>query len=121
MWWTVDVIDSEIRSSSSRQSSDHLSHRHSPFIEGRLGRRLETDYGRTRYTLTGTNASIVRISVAAGVRVGYRFAIAQSHLYVAPWLGVDYTFGAIGADIAGHTFDEKRIQLFPTVHVGWRF
>jgi hypothetical protein len=42
-------------------------------------------------------------------------------VYIAPWLGVDYTFGEIGAAVAGHTFDEKRVQLFPTVHVGWRF
>jgi hypothetical protein len=82
---------------------------------------LEANYVRTHYTLTSTGESTTRTGVAAGVRIGYRFPIGQSRLYIAPWLGVDYAFGPLGAGIAGQSFEEHRISLFPTVHIGWRF
>jgi len=82
---------------------------------------VEGDCGRTTRTFTSAVMSVTRDDCAAGGRLGYRLVLGHTRLYIAPWLGVDYTFGAIGATAAGHTFDEKRVQLFPTVHIGWRF
>jgi hypothetical protein len=82
---------------------------------------LEADYNRTKYTLRYAAQSVSRSAPAVGGRAGYRFVLGRSRLYIAPWVGVDYTFGEIGASIGGRKFDEKRIGLFPTVHLGWRF
>ena len=82
---------------------------------------IEANYGRTKYTLRYSAQSMARSAPDAGGRAGYRFMLSRSHLYIAPWVGVDYTFGQIGARIAGRKFDEKRLGLFPTVHLGWRF
>jgi len=82
---------------------------------------VDGEYNRTKYTWRYTAESVSRSAPAVGGRVGYRFVLSQTRLYISPWVGIDYTFGEIGASIGGRKFDEKRISLFPTVHLGWRF
>ena len=80
---------------------------------------IEANYSRTRYTFRETEQTVSRSSFDAGIRVGYRYPLDESRMYIAPWLGIDYNFGRVGAVIDGHTFDEKRIGFFLTIHVGW--
>lgn len=82
---------------------------------------VEADAGRTRYTLDERSQSVSRTGFAAGARVGYRFLFGDSKFYIAPWVGVARNFGDLGVTIADRTFDEDRVRIFPTVHVGWRF
>jgi hypothetical protein len=82
---------------------------------------IEVNYGQTKYTLRDAGESVTRSGVTAGARIGYRFTLGRSHLYIAPWMGLNYNFGELGASIGGTNFKEHRIGLFPTIHLGWAF
>lgn len=82
---------------------------------------IEANRSRTRFTLLETAERTARSGSSSGVRVGYRIEFGRAGLYVAPWLGLLYSFGERGVTVADRTFDEKAVLLFPTVHVGWRF
>lgn len=76
---------------------------------------LRLDVGRD-----GTDLAARDRQVQAGVHLGYRFAL-PAQLYVTPWLGVGYAFGADDVTLAGATFEATRVNVFPAVHVGYRF
>jgi hypothetical protein len=58
--------------------------------------------------------------VQAGVHVGYRIAL-PAHFYVTPWIGVSYAWSAADVTLGGMTYEPARINVFPAVHVGYRF
>jgi hypothetical protein len=59
---------------------------------------------------------------SAGPRAGYRWLPGRStRFYVAPWASLDYTLNAKPVVVRGQRYDQARWQLFPTVHLGWRF
>lgn len=80
----------------------------------------DSNYSRVRYELDQTHERAYRNLVGFGPRVGYRFNVGK-HLYVSPWLSVDYQFNAKDVSISGKTFHEKEYSVFPAVHLGWRF
>jgi hypothetical protein len=55
-----------------------------------------------------------------GARVGWRFAL-PADFHVTPWVGVGYALGAGDRTIAGRTFEESPVVVFPTVHLGRTF
>jgi hypothetical protein len=81
---------------------------------------LDSNYARVRYTLHETDQSSHRNIVGLGPRVGYRFEVGR-HLYVSPWVSLDYQFNARDVVISGKTFKQGQLSIFPAVHVGWRF
>jgi hypothetical protein len=82
---------------------------------------VDGGYMRMTYTLRSAGESVKGDNVAVGVRSGYRLPVGRSGLYVAPWVGVSYTFGDDVVTIAGEEFETGKVTIFPTVHVGWRF
>lgn len=80
----------------------------------------DSNYSRVRHELNDTHERAYRNLGALGPRVGYRFDIG-THLYVSPWVSVDYQFNASDVFIAGKTFHETKYSVFPAVHIGWRF
>jgi len=80
----------------------------------------DSNYSRVRYELNQTHEHTYRNLAGLGPRVGYRFNVGN-HLYVSPWVSVDYQFNAKGVAISGKRFHESKYSVFPAVHVGWRF
>jgi hypothetical protein len=58
-------------------------------------------------------------AVSGGVRAGWRIQL-PSDFYVTPWVGVGYRFSE-DAQIAGRTYQNNPITVFPTFHLGYRF
>lgn len=58
--------------------------------------------------------------VSLGVNAGWRFTLGD-HFYATPWLGVSYAFGAQSTTLGGSTFEPARVNVFPAVHLGYRF
>jgi hypothetical protein len=73
-----------------------------------------------RYGLDQTHERTYRNILGLGPRVGYRFNVCK-HLYVSPWVSVDYQFNAKDVPISRKTFHESKYGVFPAVHLGWRF
>jgi hypothetical protein len=80
----------------------------------------DSNYARVRYELNQTHERIYRNMVGLGPRVGYRFNLGK-HLYISPWVSVDYQFNAKDVTISGKMFHEARYSVFPAVHLGWKF
>jgi hypothetical protein len=80
----------------------------------------DSNYARVRYELSQTHERTYRNLVGFGPRVGYRFNLG-THLYVSPWISVDYQFNAKDVTISRKIFHESRCSVFPAVHLGWRF
>jgi hypothetical protein len=59
-------------------------------------------------------------NLTGGLRVGWRIGL-PGHFYVTPWLGVGLVLGAEDRMIGGGRYQESRLVLFPTVHVGRLF
>lgn len=68
----------------------------------------------------GTDLARRNHQVGAGVHAGWRIAIHEG-LYVTPWIGVGYSFGARDVTLAGSTFQPNPVTVFPAVHIGYRF
>jgi hypothetical protein len=93
-----------------------------------LGRRsdgvfagVDGNYMRMSYSLDATPERSKRDEITLGLRGGYRLPIGGGGLYLAPWVGVGYTFGGGDVTIGDQLFEHRAINVFPTVHVGWRF
>jgi hypothetical protein len=81
---------------------------------------VDSNYARVRYELNQTHERTYRRIVGLGPRVGYRFNFGK-HLYVSPWVSVDYQFNARDVTISGKIFHEPRFSVFPAAHLGWKF
>lgn len=68
----------------------------------------------------GTDLAVVDRQLATGLNVGYRFTLPAS-FYATAWLGVGYVWGADDVTIGGATFEAMRINVFPAIHLGYRF
>jgi hypothetical protein len=55
-----------------------------------------------------------------GIDGGYRFAIGD-RIYVTPWLGVSYAFGARDVMLETATTKAMHVVVFPAIHIGCRF
>jgi hypothetical protein len=94
---------------------DYLGARPEGFFVG-----ADAGYFRMSYTLVTDAETEKRNEYNVGVRGGYRLPIGRSGLYLAPWVGIGYSFGD-DVRIGERTFEHSPISIFPTVHVGWRF
>ena len=66
-------------------------------------------------------------SIGAGVDIGYRLFLAKEKegtrkgLYLTPWLGINYNFYPDKIKFTDREYKQKPFELFPTVHLGYRF
>lgn len=74
----------------------------------------------TRAALRGTDRSATDASIAVGVHGGYRLAL-PANLYATAWLGVGYNAGASDIVVGGERFAAMPINIFPAIHLGYRF
>lgn len=82
---------------------------------------LDGGYMRNKYTWEAADQSAERDVVGLGVRGGYRLPIGRSGLYLAPWVGVSYNLAGDDVQLDGERFDRNPVEVFPTIHIGWRF
>lgn len=80
----------------------------------------DANYMRMSYTLDEAARTEKQDEYTVGLRGGYRWPIGRSRFYLTPWIGVGYSSGD-DVTIEGSTFEHSPINVFPTVHVGWRF
>ncbi len=77
--------------------------------------------GFTRMTVVDieTSRSADDSAFGGGLRAGWRIQLPKD-FYLSPWIGVGYRFGQ-DLNVAGRTYDNNPITIFPTVHLGRRF
>ena len=54
-----------------------------------------------------------------GVRTGYRFG--HETFYITPWIGISQMLGMKAVELGGVPYDAQKVQVFPTIHLGYRF
>ena len=59
-------------------------------------------------------------SLAAGGRMGWQFEL-PAHFYIKPWIGIGHRFGNDDVPVAGRTFRQSSLLIFPTFHIGYSF
>jgi len=59
-------------------------------------------------------------SLAAGGRMGWQFEL-PAHFFIKPWIGIGHRFGNDDVPIAGRTFHQSSLLIFPTFHIGYSF
>jgi hypothetical protein len=74
----------------------------------------------THARLRGTDLTASDTSFAVGVHGGYRVAL-PANLYATLWLGVGYNAGARDLVLEGKRFEAMPVNVFPAVHLGYRF
>jgi len=72
------------------------------------------------YRLDGSDLSVERHQLLVGPHIGWRFQLGR-HLYLSPWLAVQYAYRGDEVTLAGERFDDRPYVIFPTVYLGWRF
>lgn len=88
--------------------------------DGGLHVGLSTDVIREEIRHEATNDRHDRRILLAGGRVGYRLALYDG-LYLDPWVGVSYVFGAEDVRLGGERYASTPVLIFPTIHLGYRF
>jgi hypothetical protein len=92
-----------------------------PFAEQRgafVG--VDAAYSRSLVRLQSSQLLSARDSqLAVGVNAGFRFDVVGA-LYLTPWLGMGYAFGADDAQLGSETFRANPLIVFPAVHLGYR-
>jgi hypothetical protein len=81
----------------------------------------DAGYMRMKYSPEGDPRDVRRDEIGFGMRTGYRLPIGRSGLYIAPWVGVQYSFNGDDVVLDGSAFERRPLTIFPTVHIGWRF
>ncbi|MEL7530693.1 MAG: hypothetical protein AAFN10_05265 [Bacteroidota bacterium] len=61
-----------------------------------------------------------------GVRIGYKFDLFPnrdilSGFYLTPWVGLSYLAREDAVELGGQSYSFPKQQVFPTVHLGYRF
>ena len=62
-----------------------------------------------------------------GVHAGYRWFMFQNkdlllnRIYLVPWFSIDYNHVSKDIEMNGDRYEQKKISLFPTVHIGYKF
>lgn len=82
---------------------------------------LDGGYARGAYTFDATGTTEKRDIIGLGVRGGYRYSIGRRGLFISPWASVSYNLDGDDVRVGSATFKRRKIELFPTVHLGWRF
>ncbi len=73
------------------------------------------------FDMTGETAR--RRYLVAGIRAGYRFTFRDDGkgLFIVPWASIGYSWLSKPVTFGGQTFNDRRVAIFPTVHVGYAF
>jgi hypothetical protein len=82
---------------------------------------VDPGYVQARYTVDATGQSETRGIIGIGIRGGYRLPLGPRGLYVTPWASVSYNLGGDEVRIGNARFARKSVEIFPTIHIGWRF
>jgi len=80
---------------------------------------VDAAHSRALIRLQGSQLAARDHQLALGVNAGVRFDIAGD-LYLTPWLGLGYSFGADDVSLDGQTFAANPLLVFPAVHLGYR-
>jgi len=91
-----------------------------PFAEQRgafVG--IDGAYSRSTIRLEGSQLSAEDHQFALGANAGVRIDLVGD-LYLTPWLGVAYAFGADDVTLDGKTFSGRPLIIFPALHLGFR-
>jgi hypothetical protein len=84
---------------------------------------LDISLARNWITREETGETVDRRQVTAGIRAGYRFAFREDGkgFFVVPWASVGYAWFSRSVTLGGKSFNDRRVAVFPTVHVGYAF
>jgi hypothetical protein len=82
---------------------------------------LDVGWMRMRYTHDSSARDRVRNEIGLGVRAGTRYHIGSSGLFVSPWASLSYNPRGGAVSVAESSFEQSRVTIFPTVHIGWSF
>jgi hypothetical protein len=74
-------------------------------------------------TLESTDQIEGRRQFTAGIRGGYRWDFHGDGrgLFVVPWVGLSYNWYSRSITIDGQHFEDRRLSVVPTIHVGYAF
>lgn len=84
-------------------------------------------YSTVEATHNESGTTAIGHTIGAGVHIGYRFFLmkdrsgAPGGLYLAPWVGLDRNFHTEEVAFSGMDYTQSDWQVFPTVHIGYRF
>lgn len=81
---------------------------------------LFTSAGKTTYANIATKTSRIYDEVALGLRLGYRLVFA-SHLNLAPWVTMAYSFDHSPVEISGKAIARPMWLVLGKVDLGWIF
>jgi hypothetical protein len=81
---------------------------------------LDSVFGHLEYTVEATGEDETRNQIWVGPRAGYRYHFTD-HWYVTPWVSLYYRTNASDFQVGAEQFEEDRVIVLPTVHIGYRF
>lgn len=79
-----------------------------------------------RWTYENSDATLERNALNLGVRTGYKVDLFPKRkmlggFYLTPWVGLSYNTADQEIQVADQSYTLNPIQVFPTVHLGYRF
>lgn len=81
----------------------------------------EAGINKQNYEEKISEAEKSKIEYSLGIRLGYRWYTGLGSLYISPWVGLGYIVNSDDVIISGREFIVKPLQIFPTLHIGWKF
>ena len=106
------------------------------FTHNLIGASVNWDYFGSRFTglFGGVGIAVTRNQIVhdvgeeevnqtqfyIGPRIGFRIG-GENGFFISPWVGVYYVFGRKDVVVGKDRFHVSPIQIFPTIHVGFRF
>jgi hypothetical protein len=87
--------------------------------EDRSGLFIGIESSMNQQLISRGDAFAKATQVTLGGRIGYRVDI-WGGFYVSPWVGVGHSFGPTSIEVAGQSFEQSSLLVFPTIHVGYR-
>jgi hypothetical protein len=81
----------------------------------------ELNVADVTYTHTNSNDVFQRTLVTTAPRLGYRF-VTDNKITITPWIALDILlYDGANVESDGDSFENEKVQLFPSVHLGYRF
>lgn len=59
--------------------------------------------------------------IGLGVHTGLRFNLFKTRFYISPWVSLDYNFPLDKIQFESDEYKTKKISIFPTIHLGYKF
>lgn len=81
----------------------------------------ELNVADVTYTHTNSNDVFQRTLVTTAPRLGYRF-VTDNKITITPWIALDILlYDGANVESDGDSFENEKVQLFPSIHLGYRF